>query len=294
MFKTLRIFAVLDSQENTVKMVLNKYTNVLSLILTLILSLSGCSQASGSVSGNDADDVGVMLGWESDIMLSYDDSINVVRYDELSDLFLALRYNKIDAVSLDESTIKRFENSFSGVKRVEPETGISGYVALFSPKNIDLMEDYNAFLTEYMNSPEYESFRQTEASFNGFDYPEFDTSPNGTGRSIKVAYMAGGYPRAFEDTETGNTMGFEIEIMLKWAHERDYDLKFISSSYTDIVNGLRVGRYDAATGYFSDLYKEDYIRAGLNMSDPHDFEKIYMLVRTGDKISMSKDVENPF
>ena len=106
--------------------------------------------------------------------------------------------------------------------------------------------------------------------------------------------MAGSYPRAFEDTETGNTMGFEVEILLKWAHERDYNLEFIPSSYTDIINGLRVGRYDVAAGYFSDLYKEDYTRAGLNMSNPHDYEKIYMLVRTGDKITVSKDVDDLF
>ncbi len=281
------------------KIVTKKYITVISLIL--LLFLSGCSQgknnSTGSNAGNDMENirkVGVILGWESDIMLTYDNSVNPVRYDELSDLFLALRYNKIDAVSLDESSIKRFENSFTGVKRIEPETGVSGYVALFSPKNKDLMDDYNAFLTEYMSTPEYETFKRTKASFNGFDYPEFDTAANGTGRSIKVAYMAGAYPRAFEDTETGNTMGFEFEIMLKWAHERDYNLEFIPSSYTDIINGLRVGRYDVAAGYFSDLYKEDYIRSGLNISKPHDFEKIYMLVRTGDKITVSKDVDDLF
>lgn len=276
-----------------------KYVTVLSLILLMLLS--GCSQGRNSSTGRDAGDgaesvrnVGVMLGWESDIMLSYDDSIKVVRYDELSDLFLALRYNKIDAVSLDESSLKRFEYSFTGVKRVEPETGISGYVALFSPKNKELMDDYNTFLEEYMKSPEYQKFRQTVEAFNGFDYPDFDTAPNGNGDTIKVVYMAGGFPRAFEDTETGVTEGFEVEILLAWANERNYHLEFVPSSYIDILNGLKAGRYDVAAGYFSDLYKEDYIRSGLNMSNPHDFEKIYTLVRTGEKISAAKDVDDLF
>lgn len=276
-------------------MVLKKYTTVLSLILILISSLSGCSQSAGSNPGNgkvDARNVGVVLGWESDILLSGDNSINVVRYDGMSDLILALRYKKIDAISLDESTLKRFEYSFSGVKIIEPAIGTSGYVALFPPKNKELMADYNSFLDEYMKSPEYKTFLQIKKSYNGYDYPEFDTAPNGTGRSIKVAYTSEAYPRAFEDTETGKIMGFEIEILYKWANERDYRLEFIPSSYFDILNGLRTGRYDMSAGYFSDLYKDDYIRSGLNTSNPHDYEEIYMMIRTGEKISAIRDVED--
>ena len=123
----------------------------------LLLLCCGCGTAeTGDIQEKNNDKglpgnrVGVVLGWESDYLLEKDKSLEVYKYDEMADMILALRYNKVDAISLDETSVKVVEAMTSGIERVDTDGGTVGYLALFNEDSTDLRDDYNSFLKDYL------------------------------------------------------------------------------------------------------------------------------------------------
>ena len=83
------------------------------IVSAAVLLSAGCAAPERAVI-NDISDlngktVGTMLGWESDYVLSRwtDLDIEIMRYDRLSDMVMALNYNKIDCAALDSVTFMR-------------------------------------------------------------------------------------------------------------------------------------------------------------------------------------------
>lgn len=274
-------------------------TGNIRLILTLlfVLSLScGCVSsdaadgraAKNQTGSSDIKRVGVVLGWESDYLLENDKSIQLYKYDEMADMILALRYNKVDAISLDGISTKVVEAMSTGMKKVEPEIGQVGYMALFNEDNIGLRDEYSSFMTDFIESDEYRDYKEWKDSFNGFDYQERSIESTGTGRKIKVAYMDTAYPRAFTDTNTNEPAGFDLYPLLLWANEMNYKVEFMPSSYTDLVQGLKNKKYDLAIGYLSDVYNSEYELFGLKPGTPQDYDKIYYMEKTGETMSVAE------
>ncbi len=67
--------------------------SVLLLLAVLTLSLTGCSSLSRTVSDLDGKRVGVLLAYETDYVLFPRNRAELVWYDTLADMILALKFN---------------------------------------------------------------------------------------------------------------------------------------------------------------------------------------------------------
>ena len=236
--------------------------------------------------------VGVNLGWDADYFLDGRDDMVIVRYDSTADLILAMSYDKVDALAMDDILWKLVSNQSSGVTVVDPPAGYTGYTVYFGPHSKDIMEDFNAFLAEYKQTEEYQDFLRRLDGFDGVNYEGPEIPATGTGRTLRVAYLDGEFPRSFsEPGDDAHALGFDTEAIKRYANEHDMQLEFIPASYEYMVTGLRQGIFDAALGYLSDVYAEDIKNVGLFVSDPMDESPILFVQKTQPVISFNLEGE---
>ena len=260
-----------------------------ALALALLLSGCGSSVERGQITDvNDLEGrrVGVNLAWESDYLLTGRRDLELYRYDSLADMLMALNSGKLDAISIDDNSIKVVLSQIDGVEVLEPALGVSGYVAYFSPGEEALLEEFNAFVAQWHSSAEYEDYVCREDAFDGLTFPEAELPPEGTGRVIRAAYNLDGFPRTFLDTLTDEPSGFDIEVVKRWAAARDYRLELVGTSYDDMGQETLTGRYQLCVGYISSFYNDDARTSGILVSDSFAETPIHLCQKSGETINM--------
>jgi len=272
---------------------MDRRKTVTLIILCLILILCGCGKTEPAAEQTviDVNDfngmrVGVNLAWEADYLLTGRKDIKLYRYDSLADMLMALKSHKLDAFALDHVTLAVITSQISGVEKVEPPLGKPAYVAYFNANEQELMDDFNAFLSDWKASEEYSEFIRSQDEFDGVNYQGTYYPEAEDGKSIVVAYIMEGFPRSFYNTVTDEPDGFDVQVIRRWAYERGYKIDFVGTAYEDMEMGTLTGRYQVGTGYNSTLYKDDAVAAGILVSDPYGDVSIYLCHMTGDSIDM--------
>ena len=259
-------------------------TKILAVIIPLLF-LSGCITNWESDPITDINDlegrkVGVNLSWEADYILTPRTDMELYRYDATSDMLMALDFDKIDAVAVDLLMWNLFAGCSTGLVKIEPEFATTGYTCYFSSDNEQLKDEFNAFLKEFKTTDTYKDFIEREYAFYGDEYNGPDIPLTGTGKVIRVAIDAGGFPRAFYDPGEDIPKGFDLEPLKHFANKYNYRLEFFSSNYDDEVLGLINGIYDVCTGYLSEVYRSEVISRGIFLSDPFDEVPLYFVQKT--------------
>lgn len=233
--------------------------------------------------------VGVNLSWEADYVLTGRDDLVLYRYDTVADQVMALNYDKLDALAMDGLMWRVVSCLSSGLDRVEPAFGSTGYTLYFNADNEALQDEFNAFLAEYKQTEEYRDLLEREAGFDGVNYDGPDIPLTGTGRVLRVAIESEGFPRTFREPGEDTPTGFDLEPLKRFANERDYRLEFVMSNYEDGIFGLMSGIYDIQIGYLSDAYSEEVRAAGLYVSDTIDETPLYFVQKSQRDISVQLD-----
>ena len=260
-------------------------------LLMMLLILCGCHQEwepdlITDINNLEGRKVGVNLTWEADYILTGRDDMKLYRYDTVSDLLLALNYNKIDAMAFDELCWKMVEDSSTGLVKIEPAIKVAGCVAYFN--NEQLRDEFNSFLKEFKETDTYKDFTEREFAFAN-DYEQPDIELTGKGKILKVSTPADEYPRSFFLAGDDIPQGFDLEILKHFANEYDYQLSFSTSVYDDMVMGLQSGRYDMSIGYLSSEFKDDVEALGLKVSDPFDQVPVYFIQKIEEHITSNID-----
>lgn len=266
-----------------------------ALACVLALGLGGCGNSRSAweyrpitdVNDLEGRRVAVNLAWEADYLLSGRKDLTLVQYDTFADIILALGYDKVDAFAVDGLVWKVFQANSSGLARVEPPCGSVGYAAYFSGGREALMEEFNAFLEDYRRTEAYADHMARLESFDGLEYVGPEIPLTGTGETLRVATMPEEFPRAFLEAGEDVPSGFDLEALKLFANERNYQLEFYYTVYEDIIQGLRSGTYDLATGYLSDVYRAEVLEAGLLVSDLFDEIPVYFVEKTQRKINVN-------
>ena len=212
--------------------------------------------------------VGVNLAWESDYYLTGRKDMELVRYDNTSDMIMALKYDKIDAIALDVDSIKIILSLSEGIDIIEPAFARVGSVMYFGKNDKALVEDFNKFLAEYKKTDDYQDMLKRIDEFDGTEYIGSDIPLTGSGKVIRVVAQPENFPRAFLNPGEKILTGYDTEILKHYANDRNYRLEFSYSTYDDGIIGLQNGAYDVMTGYVSDVFNEEVRFAGLYPSDP--------------------------
>lgn len=253
----------------------NRIAKTITSFLLIVFFLSGCTKRTEVVTIDDVNDlhglsVGTILAWECDYLLTPREDLVLYRYDQISDMLMALNYDKIDAIAVDILLWNLIDDASNGLKMIEPAFGYTGYLLYARPELKDFVDEYNAFLKEFKKTEEYKDLINRELSFDG-NYVSPDIPLTGKGKTIRVASDIAGYPRAFYDVENSEVCGFDFEVLKRFANEYDYQLDIVMTDFNDGYAGLNSGIYDVLIGYLSDTYREEVERIGFLVSDTFDY-----------------------
>ncbi len=270
-----------------------KYVFYWFSIICAVIFLGGCASSKWeyepitNVEDVNGLKVGVILAWETDYYLSLRKDIDLYRYDTIGDMIIALSYNKIDVMAVDDLTWRLMEAKSDGLTNVEPALGKVGYMIYLAPDCEELKKEFNEFLKEYKKTDEYEDFLRRKEEFDGENYIDPDIPLNGKGDVIRVAVDAEAFPRTFDMPGEKTPTGFDVEAIKRFANEKNYRLEFTSTNFDDMLVGLFYGEYDIAAGYVCDIYRKDAEFYGLNASDSIDESSIYLIQKTKNNISVN-------
>ena len=247
----------------------------------ILLGLYGCAQVSPrpitDVNDLEGRRVGVCLAWSADYLLTGREDMRLYRYDNRGGMLLALCYHQVDAVATEYYGYRLIEALTTGIGAVEPPIAEEGFTFFFGSDEEEACEQFNTFLREFMQTPEYDGFSERVFAFDGENADLLSIEPEGTGRVLNVGASVDCYPSVFLDAETGAVTGFEVELLTRFANRYGYRLDFTPTDYTDGELGLRYGRYDVMIGQLSELYREDVEAAGLRVSDDYIFLPMYLM-----------------
>ena len=233
--------------------------------------------------------IGVMSGWESDYFLSDREDINLKRYDSTADLFMALYFNQVDAVAIDQGTLMLANNSISGIKAVGKPLAKTEYTIYTKKGNDKLLNELNSFIEYFKNSDAYDEYVK---HFYDLDWlnKEDMSKQSGTGDEIIVGYVIDYYPYEYV-TENDLPAGSEVEFAIRFANYYNYKIKWVKSTETTIFTDIASGKVDfglccATDAYREETYDEDF---RLDMSDGYINSNIYCVVQDGKMNVMNTD-----
>ncbi|HPZ43074.1 MAG TPA: transporter substrate-binding domain-containing protein [Bacillota bacterium] len=214
--------------------------------------------------------VGVMIGYSSDYILSQPQyGLDIYRYDYYSDMTLALRFNRVDAIAteMDEAYVFcRMQPEFEIGLVVEEQLE---YAYLFSADRPELLEQFNQFIRDFRETEEYaDILRRVEASADApFQAKKVENTVT-TDRVLKVAAYDGWEPISYINNLTGEWEGGDVELITHFANSLGAKLELIDMSWDQMVIELTTGLVDLLLSPESLLMAKDLEMSGnIVMSD---------------------------
>lgn len=263
---------------------------ILSLLVLLCLLLTGCG-------GNDvrkpinADDlsglrVGVIVGYSPDYILTKDSKgMETYRYDTYADMYLALSFNRIDAMATEREDayfICREEPDFTiGPAVTEP----SEYAYMFNIDRNELREEFNRFIREFRKTGEYvDMLRRVEATHNAPFQAKKVANIVTTDKVIKVAAFDGWEPVSYTNASTGEWEGCDIELITHFANSLGAKLVIEDKSWNQMLLEVANGMVDLILSPDSLLMAKDLEMSGnIIMSEPVHVKDIVLVINKEEK-----------
>ncbi len=118
------------------------------VLLLPLLMLTGCQSNwepnfITDVNNLEGRRVGVNLSWDADYALTGRKDMELYRYDSLADMMMALGYDKVDAIAIDDMSYILISKHSTGLKKIEPEIKKTGY--LWNFREAELRDQFNEF-----------------------------------------------------------------------------------------------------------------------------------------------------
>lgn len=265
-----------------------------ALLFMMLFFVCGCAKKE-IVEIDDVNDlhglkVGVNVAWECDYVLTGRSDMEIYRYDMTADMLMALNYNNVDAIAVDDVSWRILSTNSTGLEKIEPEFAVVGYILYFAGDKGELAEEYNSFLAEFKKTDDYKALIDRINSYDGNDYEMPDIPVNKDGKTVRVAFDVAGYPRAYLETD-GSCVGFDIEMALWFGAKCGYNIELVPTEFNEAIIGLKNGTYDAALGYISDVYADEARMCGFIPSDSYGETPLYFVKKnTTGNISINSEI----
>lgn len=267
-----------------------KILGTVLIAIILLLCLSGCSgkhvyQPIDDVSDLDGRTVGVNLGWSADYMLSDRNDMTIVRYNTVASLVMALRYGHIDAIAIERPTAHDIVHCMSGLCIVEPATATDELVACVNIDRSDVFEDFNSFADDFYGS---EAYIELYDRLNSDSFEYHKVGQTGGEKILNVGLPTDCYPFCYIDSESGEFVGSDVEVITRFANEYGYSLKLTGGVFSTIEMGIVNGEFDIAIGTFFESSRVDTELTGtVNLSKPYmNQEIVFMEIEDPDNMKV--------
>ena len=266
-------------------------TGIAVLFLWCLL-LCGCRELQGyrpieDIHNLDGRRVGVVLGYSTDYLLTGRDDMALMRYDSTADMLMALRYRRVDAIAAERPTANQIMSSTEGFRIVDPPLQENGFVAYVANGREDLCKKFNAFASEFVETEEYEDLKR-RMNAPGV-YEEKEVKATGNGETIRIVVVSDNYPYSYQNFETGEFAGSDIEYITYFANAYNYNLEIHGGDYNFMELGVVYEKFDMGISGISDVWRADlemtqkalvtdiYMDTDVVFVEVEDFDKLRIL-----------------
>ena len=175
----------------------------------------------------------------------------IVYYNSLPDLAVALQTGKIDAFPSDEIALEMMRGQGSEMTVLEPymDHYEIGFVFAKTPDGGRLRDEMDAWLTEAKESGILDQMLDKWFHADEADkfMPDYENLPAENGTLI-FATEAGFPP--FDYMRSGEVVGYEVEMAIAFCAFRGYGIEIVPMNFDGILPALQSGRIDfSASGF---------------------------------------------
>jgi len=260
--------------------------------------LTSCSsqdttQSYSSLEELNGQDMGCMSGSIFDKLIesTFPDS-KITYYNSRSELLLALKSEKITGFISDEPVAMMMIAQNPDVTYMAEPVGYVDYGLCFSEDNLDVRDQFNAYLAEITESGHKDELIAKWIQPKGASQkmePHTLTGENGT---LKCTTTPDAAPFSFQSE--GEFQGFEVELLYEFADRYGYNIQIETLNFDALLTAVATDKYDLA---LNGIYITPERAKSVNFSDPtYRGNDVVMILHDSVKedVSIIESIKNSF
>ena len=266
-------------------------------VVFFVLSVfSGCNRNDNKKifrSVDDFDDatIGVVVGTTQDkYAQTHFQKSNIIQFDQVPDLILALKSGKCDVILEDSVTFTVTYGKDKKMKMIDGSLYSENLGVGFSYDDPELRKDFNLFLAQLHSTGLYDKIkRRWIDSLKTATMPDLSGIVR-TGKPIEVGCT--GYVEPYDFILHGKNAGFDIEIIERFAAYLKRPVKYSIINFGGLISALSSGKVDVITASIAITPER---AKQVAFSDPHFSSSAVAVVLTKNTpsgFSSMKDVAN--
>ena len=231
-------------------------------------SASEVAELPPEMQGLDGKRFGVQTGstFDRDV-LSWFPHAQILYYNSLPDLAVALQTGKIDAFPSDEIALEMMKAEGTEMTVLEPymDHYSCGFVFAKTPEGGRLRDELDAWMTEAKKSGTLDKMLDKWLHADEKDKTMPDATCLTGENGILVFATEAGFP-PFDYIRSGEVVGYEVEMAIAFCADRGYGIEIIPMNFDGILPAIQSGKVDfSASGFAITPEREESI----NFSQPY-------------------------
>ena len=228
--------------------------NIILNSTAFLLNLNSSSRRSlySSIKELDGKDIGIIKNKAYiDSIKAYFPSSKIHYYESINLLLLGLLMTgEIEAFVLEEPVAKYYLNVTEAITYFKETISKEVYGFGFSLKlNDKIKNEFNEYLAKIKVTEQYNIILE---KWTGKSPPKtIDKNFIGLKGTIKAGFNLDVPPLAYKDKESGEIIGFEVDLLYSFAREYDYNVEISSLTAEEQINSIMNNNIDLVGGCFS-------------------------------------------
>lgn len=229
-----------------------RFIKLFTLVLTVFLA--GCAASEDKTVYQSVEDIrtariGLVLGTTHDayVAANFKDA-QIIRMESEPDMFIAIQKDKCDVLFADFTSFIYAQNEYHNLIEVESDFPPDFYGMGFNKNNTALRDSFNDFLRGIKETGVYDQIYDRWI-INGMEseMPKIDIPLDGA--ALRVAIPGTQYPFSFYKEQ--ELVGFDIEIISRFAAATGRPIEFQSISFGSLIASVQAGKADVISAAMS-------------------------------------------
>lgn len=229
-----------------------RFIKLFTLVLTVFLA--GCAASEDKTVYQSVEDIrtariGLVLGTTHDayVAANFKDA-QIIRMESEPDMFIAIQKDKCDVLFADFTSFIYAQNEYPNLIEVKSDFPPDFYGMGFNKNNTALRDSFNDFLRGIKETGVYDQIYDRWI-INGMEseMPKIDIPVDGA--VLRVAIPGTQYPFSFYKEQ--ELVGFDIEIISRFAAATGRPIEFQSISFGSLIASVQAGKADVISAAMS-------------------------------------------